>query len=50
MFLLGGIANVAMLPAPLWFSALDLLLAYLPMAWLGHTIVTRGLRGRGGGA
>jgi hypothetical protein len=34
-FLVGGIANVIMLPAPLWFSAADLILAYLPMAWLG---------------
>lgn len=35
-FLLGGIASVFLLPAPLWFSAGDLLLAYLPAAWLGH--------------
>lgn len=35
-FLLGGIASVVMLPAPLWFSVVDLLLAYLPAAWLGH--------------
>ena len=34
-FLLGGTANVFMLPSPLWFSVLDLILAYLPMAWLG---------------
>jgi hypothetical protein len=34
-FLVGGIANVFMLPAPLWFNAVDLILAYLPMAWLG---------------
>lgn len=34
-FLVGGIANVFMLPAPLWFDAVDLILAYLPMAWLG---------------
>lgn len=41
-FLLGGIISVAMLPAPLWFSVLDLVLAYLPMAWLGHRVATRG--------
>ena len=35
LFLLGGIANVFMLPSPLWFTALDLALAYLPFAWLG---------------
>jgi hypothetical protein len=34
-FLAGGIANAFMLPAPLWFDAVDLILAYLPMAWLG---------------
>ena len=38
-FLLGGIANVVMLPAPLWFEVTDLVLAYLPMAWLGHRLV-----------
>jgi hypothetical protein len=34
-FLLGGIAAAFMIPAPLWFLAADLLIAYLPMAWLG---------------
>ena len=42
-FLLGGIASVYMLPAPLWFSALDLVAAYLPMAWLGHRLASRNL-------
>jgi hypothetical protein len=41
LFLLGGIANVIMLPAPAWFSAVDLLLAYLPTAWLGQTLAAR---------
>jgi len=35
IFLLGGIAAARMIPAPTWFIAMDLLLAYLPMAWLG---------------
>ncbi len=35
LFLAGGAANVAMLPAPMWFNALDLAGAYLPMAWIG---------------
>lgn len=35
LFLLGGIAASFMIPAPKWFIAMDLLLAYLPMAWLG---------------
>lgn len=34
-FLLGGISNVFALPAPLWFNALDLVVAYIPMAYLG---------------
>lgn len=33
-FLAGGIAAAFMIPAPPWFIALDLLVAYLPMAWL----------------
>ncbi len=33
-FLCGGIAASFMIPAPAWFIALDLLVAYLPMAWL----------------
>lgn len=35
VFLAGGIANVMMLPSPLWFSILDLAGAYLPMAYMG---------------
>lgn len=34
-FLLGGIAASFMIPAPAWFIAIDILLAYIPMAWLG---------------
>ena len=34
-FLAGGIINVVNLPAPPWFSALDLIAAYIPMGWLG---------------
>ena len=40
LFLLGGIANVFMLPGPAWFNAVDLLFAYLPAAWLGHRLAT----------
>ena len=35
LFLLGGITMVCLVGGPLWFIAADLLLAYLPMAWLG---------------
>ena len=37
-FLVGGIAASFMIPAPTWFIALDLLVAHLPMAWLGIQI------------
>ena len=37
-FLLGGIAASFMLPAAAWFIALDVLLAYLPAAWLAHRL------------
>ena len=43
-FLIGGIAAVAMLPSPLWFAVVDLVFAYLPMAWLGHRLAARGTR------
>jgi hypothetical protein len=41
LFQLAGIANVMMLPAPAWFNATDLVLAYLPAAWLGQTLAAR---------
>lgn len=47
-FLAGGITNVFTLPAPAWFNAVDLVLAYLPMAWLGMYIGSR-LRPAAGG-
>jgi hypothetical protein len=50
LFLLGGVANVIMLPAPAWFSALDLLLAYLPAAWLGQALASRAHASRSSGA
>ena len=34
-FLLGGITMVFILPAPVWFIILDLVIAYIPMSWLG---------------
>ena len=38
LFLLGGIAVNMMLPGPTWFTVVDLVLAYLPMAWLGGKV------------
>lgn len=34
-FLAGGIMSAFALQGPLWFLILDLLLAYIPMAWIG---------------
>jgi hypothetical protein len=47
LFLIGGIIAAMMLPAPAWYIALDLLLAYIPMAWLGWKLATRLVPGRG---
>lgn len=33
--LLGGIMAAFMIPAPVWFIVLDLVVAYIPMAWIG---------------
>ena len=41
-FVLGGISAAVMIPAPAWFIALDLLVAYIPMAWLGWKMSRRG--------
>lgn len=35
-FLLGGIINIALLPSPIWFALVDLLLAYIPFGYLGY--------------
>ena len=37
-FFFGGAYMVSILPAPMWFNVLDLVGAYLPMAWLGATL------------
>jgi len=40
LFLAGGIMNAFNIPAPAWFIALDILLAYLPMAFLAQKIAS----------
>ena len=40
-FLIGGIAMVFMVPSPTWFAALDLIGAYIPMAYLGGNFANR---------
>lgn len=41
LFLAGGIANVLMLPSPMWFNVLDLAGAYLPTAYLGGKLADK---------
>jgi hypothetical protein len=36
LHLFGGIIMVYSYPAPFWFEAIDLIFAYLPMAWLAN--------------
>ena len=38
LFLIGGIAVNYMLAGPTWFAVADIVLAYIPMAWLGGKI------------
>ena len=40
-FLLGGIMVNYMLPGPIWFAVTDILIAYIPMAWIGGKIAER---------
>jgi len=40
-FLVGGIANVIMLPSPVWFTVLDLAGAYIPMGFLAGKLVVK---------
>ena len=41
VFLLGGIMMVISVGGPIWFSVLDLVVAYIPMAWLGGSLAKR---------
>nr|WP_315233584.1 hypothetical protein [uncultured Flavobacterium sp.] len=40
-FLLGGIASVFMLPSPTWFTVVDLVGAYIPMAYFAGILVVK---------
>lgn len=44
IFLCGGIAASFLIPAPRWFVAVDLIVAYLPMAWLATRMGNPGKR------
>jgi len=41
LFLAGGISVTFLIPAPAWFIILDLVVAYIPMAWVGALIGRR---------
>ena len=38
LFLIGGIMMVSMVGGPMWFILLDLVVAYIPMAYIGFKI------------
>ena len=39
LFFLSGIIAAVMIPAPSWFIAVDLIFAYIPMAWIGGKLM-----------
>lgn len=45
MFLAGGIMAANMIPAPTWFVVLDLVVAYVPMAWLATRLIPKPAEG-----
>jgi len=40
-FLFGGIMNIFMLPSPVWFAIIDLVGAYIPMAFLAGSLANK---------
>ncbi|MGB1268869.1 MAG: hypothetical protein ACPG45_03960 [Flavobacteriaceae bacterium] len=40
-FLLGGLANIFMLPSPTWFTVLDLGVAYIPMGFIAGKLASK---------
>lgn len=41
LFLIGGVINVILLPSPVWFAILDVVGAYIPMAYLGGKLAIK---------
>jgi len=41
LFLIGGIIVNYMLTGPTWFTVIDIVFAYIPMAWIGGKIALR---------
>lgn len=42
VFLIGGIVANIMIPAPLWYRVIDVVFAYVPMAYLGWKVSRKG--------
>ena len=40
-FLIGGTINIVLLGGPMWFTALDIIVAYMPMAYLGFLLAKK---------
>ena len=40
-FLIGGTINISMLGGPMWFTALDIIMAYMPMAYAGWKLAKK---------
>lgn len=41
IFLFGGVTDVFSLPTPIWFALIDLIIAYIPMAYLATKLVMK---------
>jgi hypothetical protein len=41
LFLVGGMMINFILPGPSWFAVVDILLAYIPMAWIGGKLAQK---------
>jgi hypothetical protein len=41
LFLIGGIIVNYMLPGPTWFAVADIVIAYIPMAWIGGKMANK---------
>ena len=46
LFFIGGIMVNYMVTGPMWFTVVDILFAYIPIAWIGGRITLRFLRYR----
>ena len=40
-FLIGGTINIVLLGGPMWFTALDIIVEYMPMAYLGFLLAKK---------